>query len=729
MGEVYKATDTRLGRTVAIKVLPERLSDNAELRQRFEQEARAVSSLNHPHICTLHDIGHENGIDFIVMEYIEGETLATRLERGAIPFGEAIEIGVQVADALDKAHRERVVHRDLKPSNMMLTKRGVKLLDFGVAKLLEGPEVSGATEQPTRQKPLTDAGALLGTVQYMAPEQLEGKDVDARTDIFAFGAVLYEMLTGRKAFEGGSQASVIGAILKDEPAPLELEPTPPRGLERIIRKCLVKDPEDRWYAAHDLMDALRWIDEEESEPSDSEQSTWRFSGVAGLVIGASLAAFVLALFPSPSLESDAVSRYEIALSADLMIAKFSRDRPIAFSPGGDQLIYAAEDSDGVRRLYRRERSRFESTIIPGTERAHTPFFSPDGQWIGFFASGKLWKLALTGGAPREICDAPEANVSNGAIWGPDDSILFTAGVDSGLYRVSADGGPRDVLLEGGSVASPQFLPGETSVLFSRRHQGAEPQLHVLDLNTEVTTSLEGLGSTEWARYLQTGHLVYYQGASLLAVKFDATKRAAVGTPVTVVTDENLFGATISRAGSLAYASGSSANSGSLVVVDRSGRQVRVYGEKGQEYWYPRYSPSRQEVVVLYGGDVRVVDLARGTSTRGLFQGVTGDSVWTTDGAALTFPNADAGTSDIYQSPLSGSGEATLLVEHENPLYPHSWAPDGKHLAYYEVNPETARDILDPVRRGRLREAVSRHAVQRALAGVLTRRRLYRLCLR
>ena len=259
MGEGYQATDTRLDRTVAIKVLPERLSDNAGLRQRFEQEARAVSSLNHPHICTLHDIGREDGIDFIVMEYIEGETLAARLERGALPLDEALEFGVQVADALDKAHRQGVVHRDLKPGNFMLTKRGVKLLDFGVAKLLERPEAPGDAEQPTRQKPLTDAGALVGTVQYMAPEQLEGKDIDARTDIFAFGAVLYEMITGRKAFEGESQASVIGAILKDEPAPLELEPTPPRGLERIIRKCLAKDPDDRWYAAHDLMDALKWL--------------------------------------------------------------------------------------------------------------------------------------------------------------------------------------------------------------------------------------------------------------------------------------------------------------------------------------------------------------------------------------------------------------------------------------------------------------------------------------
>ncbi len=378
MGEVYRAQDTRLERTVAIKVLPSHVASNPDARARFEREARAVSSLNHPHICTLHDIGHQDGIDFLVMEHIEGETLADRIGKGALPLDQALQYGIEIADALDKAHRQGVVHRDLKPGNIMLTKSGAKLLDFGLAKLQvagSGPDLSAL---PTEQKSLTQPGAILGTFQYMAPEQLEGNEADARTDIFAFGAVLYEALTGQRAFHGKSQASLIGAILKDEPPPVSTVQTmTPPALDHVIRRCLAKEPDDRWQAGIGRHAGAEMDHRGGSTttllPSGRTQSRLVAGIGVGIVVGALLTGFaVWALMRS---DPEPTRRLSMTLPAPLAFG-------FAMSSDGTRLVYGAS-SGGGRQLYVRSLDQLDVTPLAGTENAAQPFFSPDGEWVGF----------------------------------------------------------------------------------------------------------------------------------------------------------------------------------------------------------------------------------------------------------------------------------------------------------------------------------------------------------
>ncbi len=388
MGEVYKAKDTRLGRTVAIKVLPSHLSDNADLKQRFEREARAVSSLNHPHICTLHDVGEQEGVGYLVMEYLEGETLAARLKKGALPLDRALHHAVEIADALEKAHRQGVVHRDLKPGNIMITKAGAKLLDFGLAKLRGSPhEAADLSAMPTAQKPLTEKGAILGTFQYMAPEQLEGKEADTRTDIFAFGAMLYEMVTGRKAFEGKSQASLISAIMSSDPPPVsQLQAMSPPALDHVVKTCLAKDPDKRWQSAGDVEHELNWIAEGGPQagaavaPRPSRSLAW---AVTGLIVGLIVAGITVWSLIRPAEQPS--TRFPIELSPRENL--FSGSGPVvALSPDGTRLAHVGEADDATgesRRLYIRDLDRLEATPLPRTEGAREPFFSPDGEWIAF----------------------------------------------------------------------------------------------------------------------------------------------------------------------------------------------------------------------------------------------------------------------------------------------------------------------------------------------------------
>ncbi|HYV40588.1 MAG TPA: protein kinase, partial [Thermoanaerobaculia bacterium] len=405
MGEVYKAKDTRLERTVAIKVLPSHLSSSEEVRQRFEREAKTISSLSHPHICALYDVGNQDGVEYLVMEFLEGETLADRLGRGPLPSELVLRYGIEMADALDKAHRQGIVHRDLKPGNVMLTKTGVKLLDFGLAKALPSPGGRGAggeglTSLPTMASaPLTQEGTILGTFQYMAPEQLEGKEADARTDIFAFGAVLYEMATGRKAFSGTSQASLISAIMKEEPAPIAaLQPMTPPALDRVVHSCLAKDPEERWQSAHDIKSELAWIAQAGSQAGIAapvvasrrrkDRLGW---GVAGAAAGAILAAAatwgVLASRPAVSRP---VARVAVPIPAG---DTFVTDNylSLAISPDGRRVVYVGRRAD-KRQLFLRSLDAAEAAPIAGTEGAYSPFFSPDGQSLGFWNDGKIKKV-------------------------------------------------------------------------------------------------------------------------------------------------------------------------------------------------------------------------------------------------------------------------------------------------------------------------------------------------
>ena len=505
MGEVYKAKDTRLDRVVAVKVLPEHLADNVELRQRFEREARAVSSLNHPHICILHDVGEQDGVDYLVMEYIEGETLAERLKKGPLSLDETLRYSIEMADALDKAHRQGVVHRDIKPGNIMLTVSGVKLLDFGLAIRLQpgGSEASADADSNllTRQKSLTAEGAIIGTFQYMAPEQLEGGDVDARTDLFAFGAVIYEMATGRKAFEGKSQASLITSIMSSQPPSIAThqEMTPP-AFDHVVRTCLAKDPNERRQTAHDVLLDLQWIAEQDARAeSTSVASVSRAAGVpvrwaVSAVVAATLAAAIVAWMvvrPPPPVTT--------RLSVTLPPADRLEATGLAVSPDGRALVYVAT-RDGVTQLHRRALDALEAAPILGTDNATYPFFSPDGEWVGFFADGKLRKVPLRGGRVVPLCDAPNGR---GGSWAASDTIYFTPISGGGpVFAVSASGGePRSVaeVDVGDQWRWPDVLPGGRGLLWNGIFPGGVG-VQVLEAS-EIRPLLE---RASFARYVPTG---------------------------------------------------------------------------------------------------------------------------------------------------------------------------------------------------------------------------------
>ena len=440
MGEVYKAKDTRLERTVAIKVLPSHLSSNEELRQRFDREAKTVSQLSHAHICALHDVGHQDGVDYLVMEFLEGEPLTDRLARGALPVEQLLRYSIEMADALDKAHRQGIVHRDLKPGNIMLTKSGVKLLDFGLAKVMTpAAPLSGLTALPTvaGAANLTQAGTVLGTFQYMAPEQLEGKEADARSDIFAFGAVVYEMATGRKAFSGASQASLIAAILEHEPPPVSsVQPMTPPALDRVVKKCLAKDPEDRWQNAADLRSELKWIGEAGSQAGvparvvakrkGRERVAW-IGFAAATVAAAAFAYGYVRRAPAPP----ALIRSSLAMPEKVSLAM------LAISPDGRRLAFSAFDAQGKSVLWVRPLDGEAAQLIAGSENALFPFWSPDSGSLAFFADKKLKRVDAAGGSVLSICDVEASPV--GGSWGRAGDILFGQG-GGPILRVAASGG-------------------------------------------------------------------------------------------------------------------------------------------------------------------------------------------------------------------------------------------------------------------------------------------------
>ena len=565
MGEVYKAKDTRLERTVAIKVLPEHLAESPELKARFEREAKAISQLNHPHICTLYDVGEQDGVAFLVMEYIEGETLAARLKRGAFPLDEAIEYGIQIADGLDKAHRAGIVHRDLKPGNAMLTKSGIKLLDFGLAKVLTGETGPETSDAPTRQKDLTKDQSIIGTLQYMAPEQLEGKEVDARTDIFAFGALLYEMITGHKAFEGTSQASLIAAILEREPAPIAtLQPMSPPAMDHVVKKCLAKDPERRWQTARDLTLELEWCTESAAGAAAKSVGTGaeeRYRKRERLLIGTSVVLLALLvwrfLLPSAVLDTS-IARVEVGLPPGQELTGF-----LDISPDGKRLAYTARDEGGPSRLYLRSLDTFDPRLADDTEGAFAPFFSPDGEWVGFFANGKLLRTAFAGGEPIEIADAPNAR---GGTWAENDAIIFTPATGSGLARVSSAGGPVETLTTPDHAegvfghAWPQWLPDGRHVLFTIWRAGEQLRYSAALLSLDTGTwSVVIEENASGARYVESGHLLYTYGpgTDLMSVPFDPETLEVHGAPVPILdvyyrtgTGHSPFA--VSRTGTLAF---------------------------------------------------------------------------------------------------------------------------------------------------------------------------------
>src|SRR5262245_16380281 len=419
MGEVYRARDTRLDRSVAIKVLLERLASYADLRQRFEREAKAVSSLNHPHICTLHDVGHQAGLDYLVMELVEGETLLDRVKKGPLPLDQTLRYGIEIADALDRAHRNGVIHRDLKPGNLMLTKSGSKLMDFGLAKRAlsrDGKDCVSAI--PTQEKPLTEAGSLLGTYQYMSPEQLEGKDADVRSDIWALGCVLYEMATGKRAFDGKSQASLISAIMTSEPQSIaQLQPMTPPALERLVKVCLAKDPDDRLQTAHDVMQELKWIAEGGGARAEvAKASRFRERALwAGGLVAATIGTWLVATMKQRAPEPERAIQFEIRPPEGTVLQPY-----MAVSPQGTHIAFTVQDAAGVDRLFVSTLSTGKTEPIAGTEGAAGPFWSPDGRSVGFHADSRLKRVDIAGGVPQTITAVAEVR---GATWRRDGWIV------------------------------------------------------------------------------------------------------------------------------------------------------------------------------------------------------------------------------------------------------------------------------------------------------------------
>ncbi|MDA2923300.1 protein kinase [Acidobacteria bacterium AH-259-L09] len=713
MGEVYKAKDTRLDRIVAIKVLPAHLSDNAVLRQRFEREAKTISSLNHPHICTLYDVGHQEGVDFLVMEYLEGETLGERLAKGSLPIEEGLKYAVEIADALDKAHRQGVVHRDLKPGNIMLTKAGAKLLDFGLAKL-RGPEVAAAalSALPTKEASLTAEGAILGTFQYMAPEQLEGKEAEPRTDIFAFGAVLYEMITAKKAFEGKSQASLIGAILKDDPVPVStVQAMAPAALDHVVKRCLAKDPDERWLSAHDLTLELKWIAEAGSEggvPEPApETSAFRSKtrqmlawSLISLIVGAGIAGLAVYTLVGPTASVPRpLARVSVNLPENTSLVGTG-----AFSPDGTRLIYGGT-SNGARQLYLRPLDQMAATPSKGTKNARWPFFSPDGQWVAFAAGGKLRKVFVGGGTPFEICDV---TAFRGGSWGADDTIFFTPATSEGLWKVSAAGGtPQkltapDVAKGEYSHRWPEVLPGGKAVLFTVGVSSNynEARIAVLTLETGSYKTLVKGG--HFPRYSATGHVVFARGADLLAVPFDLEKLEVRGDPVPVLDGVSGFLGTgrshfsLSQTGSLVYVPGDVGGRRNVLLwVSRRGEEEPV-SEPGRIERL-RLSPDGQRIAMtrLGGGNVDIwtYALSRRTPTRLTYDpGWDESPIWTPDGQWVTYSNNRAGRYHLFRKPADGSGTEELLHTSDHRAFPTSYSPDGRWLAFSENRPETGEDI-------------------------------------
>jgi Tol biopolymer transport system component/predicted Ser/Thr protein kinase len=710
MGEVYRARDTRLERIVAVKILPDHLSDRAELRERFEREARTIASLNHPHICVLHDIGQQDGTNYLVMEYLDGETLAERLKKGPLPIEQVLKYAIEIADALDKAHRKGITHRDLKPGNIMLTKSGTKLLDFGLAKLRQDAAPGSPLSQlPTANEGITAQGTILGTLQYMAPEQVEGKtnEIDALTDIFAFGAVVYEMATGKKAFEGKTSASVMAKILETDPPPMvSLQPMTPLALERVVKRCLAKDRDDRWQTARDLEMDLKWIAEggghEVTAPVAAPvginwlKTALLRGGVLGACILAGLAVWILNP-PAPK----SVTRFTMSLPPGQRLDV--NGATIAISPDGRRLAYSSGSSNLSKQIYMRAMDSLEARPIPGTQGGSFPFFSPDGQWIGFAGVNQLMKVSVNGGVPVAITDVPSDATYYGASWGNQGKIAITYEAAGPVQQVPDIGGTPQPLTRLGKGENshrwPDFLPGDKGLLFMIVPGGNVSKIVAQSLDTGEHRDLVQGGF--FPRYAPSGHLIYAQGGSLMAAPFDARRQVITGAAVPVIDSVRLPSTNgspqydFSATGSLVYVPGSvQAAQFRLVWVDRKGLEQSV-AAPAHNYVIPRISPDGKRVAVNIeeaDSQIWLYDLSRDALTRLTFEGNSNiDPVWTPDGKRIAFKGAD---NRLFWQQADGSAGAEALTSSElgGNNVPGSWTLDGQVLAFMEVNQNTGFDV-------------------------------------
>jgi serine/threonine protein kinase len=721
MGEVYRAKDTRLDRTVAIKVLPAHLSSDPELKQRMEREAKAISALQHSNICTLYDIGSQDGIDFLIMEYLEGQTLAERLKRGPLPLDQVLKIGMEIAQALEKAHQRGIIHRDLKPANIMLTKAGAKLMDFGLAKpkvSIGSQAVSNFTPStPTMNlasltsasSPLTQKGSIVGTFQYMAPELLQGAEADARSDLFSFGCVLYEMLTGRRAFEGKSQLSVFSAILEKDPEPISVsQPLAPPMLDRVVSACLAKDPADRFQAAHDVAMDLRWIESLRAAPADLESSPapapnrvfWITAVAAAIVLGI-LAGFFL---HRPAMSSPSI-RAVINPPADTHFRLTSDTAgPPVLSPDGSHLAFTATGADGKTALWVRPMNGADAHALPDTNNAFFPFWSPDSRSIGFFSNGKLRTIEITGTTAQVLCDA---QLGRGGSWSSSGLIVFSASPITALFQINSNGGSPAPLTKldpalHSSHRWPFFLPdGQHYLYFAMHHDPSK-----VSNNAIYYASLDGRENRLLIRsqsngIYAAGFLLFGRGDQLMAQAFDPAKGKLSGEPQAVsagvlndVTTWHI-GASATDGGLLSFGNGTSGGL-QLVWMDRGGKQVGVAGDNLQNLQFARLSPQGDRVALgMDSGvnDVWTLDLARGVRTRLTF-GPTANTfpVWSPDGKWIAYSSLRANGGGIYRKPADGTGAEELIVPDKVGLAyaPNDWSRDGKTL-FYSPNLFTQKD--------------------------------------
>jgi len=715
MGEVYRARDTRLERSVAIKILPAQFSADPVRKQRFEREAKTISGLNHPNICVLHDIGSQDGVDYLVMECVEGETLAKRLEKGPLPLEQVLRYGAQIAVALDCAHRSGVVHRDLKPGNIMLPASGVKLMDFGLAKpaapLAGGLTLSAAATQTT---PVTAEGTIVGTVQYMSPEQVEAKEVDGRSDIFSLGAVLYEMLTGQKAFQGKSQLSVASAILEKEPSPISsLNPMTSATLDHAIRRCLAKDPEDRWQSARDLALELDWGAESSSPSNRSARSPFQRSSrewVAWVLASIALLAAIaigISRYRQPMAFVN-VTRYTISPPDQGKFLFGGYQEGPKVSPDGRRIAFIANVS-GVEQIWTKAADSLLLQPIAGTERAMAVFWSPDSENIGFVANGRVERVSIFGGPPRTVCELDGS--PRGGSWNRQDIILFGTTPGS-VYKVSAAGGvpQRVTTLDAGRQDIvhrwPFFLPDGNHFLYLASSTVTAHERGVLlvgSLNGNPDKLLMHVSSP--AAYAN-GYLVYLSGQDLMARPFDPDKLEFTGNALTLadgVLLDPYFGAaafSVSENGVLVYQQGKPFTGYSLQVLDRSGRRVTGLDEPAVYFW-PRISPAGKQVAYhspdLQTGktDIFTWDLASGNRVRLTFSShYYRTAVWSPDGKRLAYLGLarQSGTAAIFIKPIGSVTPEQKLLDLSTGAASNltQWSPDGQNLIADDLSTDLRR---------------------------------------
>jgi eukaryotic-like serine/threonine-protein kinase len=698
MGEVYRARDSKLNRDVALKVLPEAFSAEPDRLARFEREAQLIASLNHPNIAAIYGFEQSNGIYALVLELVEGPTLADRLDRGPIPVDEALPIARQIAQALEASHELGIIHRDLKPANIKLRPDGtVKVLDFGLAKALEpvGTEAGSATASPTITSPATQIGVILGTAAYMSPEQAKGRPADKRSDVWAFGAVLFEMLSGQRAFKGDDVADTLAAVLRADPKWSDLPPATPQAVRRLLTRCLQKDPKRRLQHIGDVR-----LELEEVEPSDldrasngatrSTRSMWPI--IAAAVVGAALAGLTAwSMAPAPVDRPPSRFAIQVPSSAPLLTGRFGLAGGLALSPDGRAILYSTGSG-----LVSRQLDTVPVEPVRGAEGGAWPFFSPDGVWIGFFADGKIKKVPARSGLAVTICDTP-ANAR--AVWADDDTIVVAR---TDLYRVAASGGALEKIVDAGGeqFSEPEFLPGSNAVLVRARMPPAQGHIEAIDLQTRTRHRLLE-GSTP--KLAAGGALLFARDQRIWATGFDAKRLAVNGTPVPIIESVRLVEAealfATSRDGTLIYMAGDVEATASIVWLDRTGKTSAALDDQ-RNFRLPRLSPDGKQVAVSVASgsslDLWTFDLGRGSRLRLTTVGSNRRTVWSPDGTQIAYfslpsePGQGA-DQDLYVVPSLG-GAAKRILTRPGPQWPDSWSPDGRFLIFEDGPGGVTRDL-------------------------------------